>query len=85
MPPALAYAPESEVDLLAAYRRATPPGSGCTGVNQHEGRAASFLRRWPDPQHWANEPLAGPAGAASADKRAVPDVLAARRASAAGL
>ncbi len=55
MPPALAYAPEPEADLLAAFA-ANRPARAARG---QPGRAArSFLRRWPDPQAWADEPLA---------------------------
>lgn len=56
MLPALAYAPEAEVDLLAAFVEHTAR-IGLHGVNQHKA-AQAFLRRWPDPQDWAAEPLA---------------------------
>ncbi len=55
MPPALGYAPAPEVDLLAAFAEHTAR-LGLHGVNQDKG-ARSFLRRWPDPQDWAGEPL----------------------------
>lgn len=55
MPPALAYAPEAEIDLLAAFVEHTAR-IGLHGVNQHKA-AQAFLRRWPDPQDWAAEPL----------------------------
>jgi hypothetical protein len=67
MPPALVYAIEPDVDLLAAYA-ANCSRLGLTGVNLPKA-AASFLRRWPDPQQWAAEPVAVRL-AASADKRA---------------
>ncbi|MDF2975053.1 MAG: phage integrase family protein, partial [Microvirga sp.] len=67
MPPAHAYALEPEVDLLAAYV-ANCSRLGLTGVNLPKA-AASFLRRWPDPQQWADEPMQVRL-AASADKRA---------------
>jgi integrase len=55
MPPVLAYAPVPEVDLLAAY------GEQCGRlglISVNLGSAArTFLRRWPDPQRWAGEPL----------------------------
>jgi integrase len=55
MPPVLAYAPAPEVDLLAAY------GEHCDRlglISVNLGSAArTFLRRWPDPQRWAEEPL----------------------------
>ena len=55
MPPVRACAPVPEVDLLAEY------GEYCdrlnlTGPNLRPA-ARTFLRRWPDPQHWAEEPL----------------------------
>jgi hypothetical protein len=66
MPPALAYAPVPEidlpeidlpeVDLLAAFQAHTAR-LGLRGVNQDKA-ARGFLRRWPDPQAWADEPLA---------------------------
>jgi integrase len=61
MPPALAYAPVPEIDLpeidlLAAFRAHTAR-LGLHGVNQDKA-ARGFLRRWPDPQSWADEPLA---------------------------
>jgi hypothetical protein len=56
MPPALAYAPAPELDLLAAFRAHTTR-LGLHGVNQDKA-ARGFLRRWPDPQAWAKEPLA---------------------------
>lgn len=67
MPPAHAYALEPEVDLLTAYAD-NCSRLGLTGVNLPKA-AASFLRRWPDPQQWATEPMAVRL-AASADKRA---------------
>ena len=48
MPPALAYAPAAEVDLLAAFVEHTAR-LGLHGINQHKA-ARAFLRRWPDPQ-----------------------------------
>ena len=56
MPPALAYAPAPELDLLTAFRAHTTR-LGLHGVNQDKA-ARGFLRRWPDPQAWAEEPLA---------------------------
>ena len=65
MPPALAYAPVPEidlpalsgaVDLLAAFQAHTAR-LGLHGVNQDKA-ARGFLRHWPDPQAWADEPLA---------------------------
>lgn len=56
MPPALAYAPAAEVDLLASFIEHTAR-IGLHGTNQHKA-ARAFLRRWPDPQAWAAEPLA---------------------------
>lgn len=56
MPPALAYAPVAEIDLLAAFTAHTAR-LGLRGVNQLRS-AKSFLRRWPDPQSWAEESLA---------------------------
>jgi integrase len=55
MPPVLAYAPAPEVDLLAAYDE----HCGRLGlISVNLGSAArTFLRRWPDPQRWADEPL----------------------------
>jgi len=55
MPPAHAYALEPEVDLLAAYA-ANSSRLGLTGINLPKA-AATFLRRWPDPQRWAAEPM----------------------------
>ena len=61
MPPALAYAPVAEidlpeVDLLAAFQAHTAR-LGLRGVNQDKA-ARGFLRHWPHPQAWADEPLA---------------------------
>ena len=56
MPPALAYAPAPEVDLLAAYDEHCDR-LGLISVNLRSA-ARTFLRRWPDPQRWADEPLA---------------------------
>ena len=56
MPPALACAPAAETDLLEAFAEHTRR-VGLHGPNQH-GAARAFLRRWPDPQHWAAQPLA---------------------------
>ncbi|MCA1701979.1 MAG: site-specific integrase [Actinobacteria bacterium] len=67
MPPVHAYALEPDVDLLAAYAT-NCTRLGLTGVNLPKA-AASFLRRWPDPQQWAGEPMQVRL-AASADKRA---------------
>jgi integrase len=55
MPPVLAYARVPEVDLLAAY----DDHRGRLGlISVNLGSAArTFLRRWPDPQAWAGEPL----------------------------
>ena len=55
MPPVLAYARGPEVDLLAAYDE----HCGRLGlISVNLGSAArTFLRRWPDPQRWAGEPL----------------------------
>jgi len=55
MPPVLAYAPAAEVDLLAGFAEHAAR-LGLHGVNQQRA-ARSFLRRWPDPQAWASEPL----------------------------
>jgi integrase len=56
MPPVLAYARVPEVDLLAGYDE----HCGRLGlISVNLGSAArTFLRRWPDPQAWAGEPLA---------------------------
>ncbi|WP_236981471.1 hypothetical protein [Mycobacterium kiyosense] len=51
----LAYAPAPEVDLLAAYDEHCAR-LGLTSVNLGSA-ARTFLRRWPDPQRWAGEPL----------------------------
>jgi integrase len=56
MPPVLAYAPAPEVDLLAAYDEHCDR-LGLISVNLGSA-ARTFLRRWPDPQAWAGEPLA---------------------------
>jgi integrase len=55
MPPVLAYAPVLDVDLLAVYDE----HCGRLGlISANLGSAArTFLRRWPDPQAWAGEPL----------------------------
>ena len=55
MPPALAFAPAVNVDLLAAFA-ARADRLGLDGANRMQA-ARSFLRRWPDPQMWAEEPL----------------------------
>jgi integrase len=55
MPPVLAYAPAPEVDLLAAYDEHCDR-LGLISVNLRSA-ARTFLRRWPDPQGWAGEPL----------------------------
>ena len=55
MPPVLAYAPAPEVDLLAAYDEHCDR-LGLISVNLRSA-ARTFLRRWPDPQAWAGEPL----------------------------
>lgn len=55
MPPVRAYAPVPEVDLLAAYHQHCDR-LGLISVNLHSA-ARTFLRRWPDPQRWAAEPL----------------------------
>jgi integrase len=55
MPPALGYAPAAEVDLLAAFA-AHAVRVGLRGPNQARA-ARAFLRRWPDPQAWAAEPV----------------------------
>ncbi|OCB25289.1 integrase, partial [Mycobacterium intracellulare subsp. yongonense] len=54
-PPALAYAPVPEVDLLAAYDEHCGR-LGLISVNL-DSAARTFLRRWPDPQRWAGERL----------------------------
>ena len=82
MPPVLAYAPVPEVDLLAAYAEHCAR-LGLTGVNLRSA-ARTFLRRWPDPQRWAVEPLEARL-TVSASHPVVRDVLDAGRASAAGL
>jgi hypothetical protein len=46
----------AEVDLLAAFQAHTAR-LGLHGVNQDKA-ARGFLRHWPDPQAWADEPLA---------------------------
>jgi len=56
MPPVLAYAPVLEVDLLAAYDEHCQR-LGLISINLGSA-ARTFLRRWPDPQRWATEPLA---------------------------
>ena len=55
MPPVRAYAPVPEVDLLAAYHEHCDR-LGLISVNLGSA-ARTFLRRWPDPQRWASEPL----------------------------
>jgi len=55
MPPVLAYAPAPEVDLLAAYDEHCNR-LGLISVNLRSA-ARTFVRRWPDPQRWAGEPL----------------------------
>ena len=55
MPPALAYGPAREPDLLAAFTEHAAL-VGLHGVNQDRA-ARAFLRRWPDPQAWAAEAL----------------------------
>ena len=55
MPPVLAYARVPEVDLLAAYHEHCGR-LGLISVNLPSA-ARTFLRRWPDPQRWAGEPL----------------------------
>src|SRR4051794_2707622 len=55
MQPAAACAPATEPDLLALFTDHAAR-QGLHGVNQHRA-ARSFLRRWPDPQAWAGEPL----------------------------
>lgn len=55
MPPVLAYAPAPEVDLLAAYDEHCDR-LGLISVNLRSA-ARTFLRRFPDPQRWAGEPL----------------------------
>ena len=55
MPPVLAYAPAPEVDLLAGYNEHCDR-LGLISVNLPSA-ARTFLRRWPDPQSWASEPL----------------------------
>jgi integrase len=55
MLPAPACAPEPEPDLLAAFTEHAAR-TGLHGVN-HVRAARAFLRRWPDPQSWAAEPL----------------------------
>ena len=55
MPPVLAYAPAPEVDLLAAYDEYCDR-LGLISVNLGSA-ARTFVRRWPDPQWWAHEPL----------------------------
>ncbi len=60
MRPALANAPAAEppaADLLAAY--AAHLAATGRGHSHSEQTARSFLRRWPDPQTWADQPLAG--------------------------
>src|SRR4029077_6325094 len=55
MPPVLAYARVPEDDLLAAYDEQCGR-LGLISVNLGSA-ARTFLRRWPDPQRWAGEPL----------------------------
>jgi integrase len=55
MPPVLACAPALEVDLPAAYKDHCDR-LGLISVNLGSA-ARTFLRRWPDPQRWASEPL----------------------------
>ena len=74
MPPVLGYARVPEVDLLAAYDE----HCGRLGlISVNLGSAArTFLRRWPDPQRWAGEPLQTPVDGFSSHPlvRDVPDV-----------
>ena len=55
MPPVPACALAPEVDLLAEYAEHCDR-LGLTGVNLRPA-ARTFLRRWPIPQQWADEPL----------------------------
>ncbi|MDP9443028.1 MAG: site-specific integrase [Actinomycetota bacterium] len=55
MQPATACVPDTEPDLLALFDEHLTR-QGLYGVNQQRA-ARSFLRRWPDPQAWAEEPL----------------------------
>jgi len=55
MPPVLAYAPVPEADLLTDYDDHCSR-LGLISVNLGSA-ARTFLRRWPDPQVWAGEPL----------------------------
>jgi hypothetical protein len=55
MPPALAYARAAEPKLLASFD-AYAARRGLHGPNQLRA-ARAFLRRWPEPQAWAVEPL----------------------------
>jgi integrase len=55
MLPVLASAPGNDIDLLAAFAEHAAR-TGLHGRNQ-QWAAQAFLRRWPDPQDWAAEPL----------------------------
>jgi integrase len=55
MPPVLACAPAREVDLLTAYKDHCDR-LGLISITLRSA-ARTFLRRWPDPQRWASEPL----------------------------
>jgi integrase len=55
MQSATACAPATEPDLLALFDEHLTR-QGLYGVNQQRA-ARAFLRRWPDPQAWAEEPL----------------------------
>ena len=55
MLPVRACAPAHDVDLLAAFTEHAAR-TGLHGRNQ-QWAAHAFLRRWPDPQDWAAEPL----------------------------
>ena len=54
------------------------------GVNQRTEAARGFLRRWPDPQAWADEPLATRLALPQATRPFI-TFLMLQRASAAGL
>ena len=82
MPLVRACAPVPEVDLLAAYGEYCDR-LGLTGVNLRPA-ARTFLRRWPDPQRWAEEPTRDAAGGVG-NHSGVRDVSDAGRASPAWL
>src|SRR3981189_1251370 len=77
MPPVLAASPAPEVDLLAAYDE----HCGRLGlISVNLGSAArTFLRRWPDPQRWADEPLEARSTMSDPTRAFVPFLMMAAR------